>query len=240
MGGTWGGVRDRVLALQKAPRWRGVFGADFHGHGHKFQLLPVLTEEQLRAVERRLATELPEEYHTFLLEVGAGGAGPDYGLFPMTPSGPGALPATGRCTLPFDPGLTAELDEHECAEPQRADYPDDDAFAAAYTPWEARHEELYDALTEGTLCIGSQGCAYYSLLVVTGPQRGTMWDDVRAVGEGVVPVGRRGTTGPVSFAEWYLNWLDGAERRAWDETSEPSPRPLFTSDRSLSGESGGP
>ncbi|MFI9616625.1 SMI1/KNR4 family protein [Streptomyces sp. NPDC052023] len=231
MAGTWAGVRERVLALRKAPRWRAVFGADFQGHGHNFELLPVLTEEQLRAVERRLGTELPEEYRTFLLEVGAGGTGPDYGLFPMKPVGPGARPATGRCALPFRPELTAQLDEHECAEPQRADHPDDGAFAAVYAPWEARHEELYDALTEGTLCISSQGCAYYSLLVVTGPQRGTMWDDVRAVGEGVVPVERGGKTRHVSFAEWYLDWLDDAECRAWDKTVDPPSRPQFISDQ---------
>lgn len=213
MGVTWAGVRERVLALRKAPRWQEVFGADFHGYGHKFELLPVLTEEQLQAVERRLGTELPEEYRTFLLEVGAGGAGPDYGLFPMNP------PATGRCTLPFRPELTAELDEHEYTEPQRADYPDEGAFAAAHAGWTARSNELYDALTEGTLCIGEQGCAYYSLLVVTGPQRGTVWDDVRAVGEGVVPVKLRGKAGHVSFAEWYLDWLDHAERRAWDKSA---------------------
>jgi hypothetical protein len=231
MRGTWAGVRQRVLALRKAPRWQAVFGADFHGHGHCFELLPVLTEEQLRAVERRLGTELPDEYGTFLLEVGAGGAGPDYGLFPMNPPVPDAPPATGRCVMPFRPELTAELDEHECAEPQRrADYADDDAFTAAYAAWEARHEELHDALTEGTLCISSQGCAYYTLLVVTGPQRGTMWDDVRAVGEGVVPVELQGKTGPVSFAEWYLNWLDHAERRAWDNTTERPPPLQFTSD----------
>ncbi|MGW1373781.1 SMI1/KNR4 family protein [Streptomyces sp. NPDC002446] len=229
MGGTWAGVRERVLALRNAPRWWAVFGADFPHHGHHFDLLPALTEEQLRAVERWRGTELPEEYRTFLLEVGAGGAGPDYGLFPIRPPEPDAPPATGHSALPFRPELTAELDEHEYAEPQRADYPDDDAFSAAYDTWEARHDELYDALTEGTLCISSQGCAYYSLLVVTGPQRGTIWEDVRAVGEGLVPVQLRGRTGPVSFAEWYLNWLHHAERQAWDTTTEPPPRLQFTS-----------
>ncbi|MDW6058250.1 SMI1/KNR4 family protein [Streptomyces sp. FXJ1.4098] len=99
MGGTWAGVRERVLALRKAPRWWAVFGADFPDHGHNFELLPVLTEEQLGAVERRLGTELPEEYRTFLLEVGAGGAGPYYGLFPMKPPAPTPRPppATARC-----------------------------------------------------------------------------------------------------------------------------------------------
>lgn len=236
MGGTWAGVRERVLALRKAPRWWAVFGADFPDHGHNFELLPVLTEEQLGAVERRLGTELPEEYRTFLLEVGAGGAGPFYGLFPMKPPGPDTPPATGHCALPFRPELSAELDEHMYAEPRRADYPDgdtfDDAFAAIYAAWDARHDELLDSVTEGTLCISSQGCAYYSLLVVTGPLSGTIWDDIRALGEGVAPTELRGRTGHVSFAEWYLDWLDRAERRAWDETTEPPPRLKFTSDQS--------
>ncbi|MGY0055809.1 SMI1/KNR4 family protein [Streptomyces sp. LZ34] len=235
MDGIWAGVRERVLALRKAPRWWVVFGADYPDHGHNFELLPVLTEEQLRAVERRLGAELPEEYRTFLLEVSAGGAGPDYGLFPMKPPSPDTPPATGHCALPFRPELTAELDEHEYAEPRGADYQDDDVFATAYAAWDARHDELLDAVTEGTLCISSQGCAYYSLLVVTGPLRGTMWNDVRALGEGVAPVELRGKTGHVSFAEWYLDWLDYAERRAWDETTEPPPRLQFTSDQTARG-----
>ncbi|MER7792515.1 SMI1/KNR4 family protein [Streptomyces sp. NPDC097640] len=237
MGGTWAGVRERVLALRKAPRWWAVFGADYPDHGHNFELLPVLTEEQLEAVEKRFGAGLPQEYRTFLLEVGAGGAGPEYGLFPIKPPGPDTPPASGHCALPFRPALMAELEDHECAEPTRADHPDadDDAFAAVYAAWDARHDELLDALTEGTLCIGHQGCGYYSLLVVTGPLSGTMWDDARAVREGVVPVELIRKTGHVSFAEWYLNWLDHAERRAWDETTEPPPRLQFTSGRTTSG-----
>ncbi|GGW24374.1 hypothetical protein GCM10010381_04280 [Streptomyces xantholiticus] len=215
--GMWDGVRERVLALRQAPRWPDVSGAREDRHGHGFELLPVLTEEELRAVERRLGAELPDEYRTFLMEVGAGGAGPDYGLFPRRPPGPDTPPATGHCTLPFRPELTAELDRHLCAEPRRADHPDDDAFVAAYAAWDARWDELHDALTEGTLCISDRGCGYYSLLVVTGPLRGTVWEDVRAVGEGVVPIQRVGVAGHLSFAEWYLHWLCVAERLAWEQ-----------------------
>jgi hypothetical protein len=225
MGVTWAGVRERVLALREAPRWWAVFGAE---HGHCFELLPVLTEEQLRAAERRLGTELPEEYRAFLLEVGAGGAGPDYGLFPIRPPEPDAPPVTDHCALPFRSELTAELEREE---PQRADYPDDDAFFAAYAAWDVRRDELHDAFTERTLCISHQGCGYYSLLAVTGPLRGTMWNDIRAIGEGVVPVEPRGRTGHVSFAQWYLDWLDHAEHRAWDTTTEPPPRLQYTSSR---------
>jgi hypothetical protein len=99
MGVTWAGVRERVLTLREAPRWWAVFGAE---HGHCFELLPVLNGEQVRAVERRLGTELPEEYRAFLLEVGAGGAGPDYGLFPIRPPERTAAGSPTLCTASED------------------------------------------------------------------------------------------------------------------------------------------
>ncbi|MER5930954.1 SMI1/KNR4 family protein [Streptomyces sp. NPDC002054] len=226
MSGTWDGVRERVLALREAPRWQSVFGAE---GGHRFELLPVLTEEELRAVERWLGAELPEEYRTFLLQVGAGGAGPHYKLFPMVPPGPDTPPADGHCTVPFRPEGTDEFHAHDAEEPRPEDHADDEAFAAAYAAWDARRDELADALCEGTILLDHQGCAYYTLLVVTGPGRGTVWEDVRAVGEGVAPVRLVGIEGPVSFAQWYLNWLRHAERIAWDESSEPPPRLQYSS-----------
>lgn len=195
MAGTWDGVRERVLALREAPRWRAIFGADFQGYGHRFELLPVLTDDELRTAEQRLGTGLPTEYRTFLQQVGAGGAGPDHGLFPLRPDERGEGPDTGRCARPFEPERPAELARHEATEPTRNDYPDAASFTAAHAAWEARYDELDDALTDGTLCIGEQGCGYYSLLVVTGPLSGTAWDDVRAVGEGVAPTRRRGPRG---------------------------------------------
>ncbi|MBH5335410.1 SMI1/KNR4 family protein [Streptomyces pactum] len=223
MDGIWTGVRERVLALREAPGRTEVFGAESpRGGGHGFELLPVLTEAEVRAVERSLAVELPAEYRSFLLEVGAGGAGPDYGLFPLRPPGPDTPPSPEP---PFRPELTAEL---ESGEPERDDYADEAAFLAAYQLWDARADELHDALTDGTLCIGERGCAYYNLLVINGPHLGTVWEDVRAVGEGVVPLRLPGGTGPVPFARWYLNWLHHAERRAWDTAAGAPPRPRAT------------
>jgi hypothetical protein len=215
-----------VLRLREAPHREAVFGAHFQGHGHEFALLPVLDEQQVRATERRLAVRLPEEYRTFLMEVGAGGAGPDYGILPVWRPGPDTRPAIDHGARPFRPELTAELDRLESTEPRRSEHPDQASFTAAYATWQARCDELYDALTEGTLCISSQGCGYYSLLVVTGPLRGTVWEDVRAVGEGVVPVTRHGEQRPVSFRDWYLHWLDNAERHAWN----PPPGPRLITD----------
>ncbi|MFF9397972.1 MULTISPECIES: SMI1/KNR4 family protein [unclassified Streptomyces] len=43
-----------------------------------------MSEEQLQALEADLGVGLPAQYRNFLLHVGGGGAGPDYGL--MTPT----------------------------------------------------------------------------------------------------------------------------------------------------------
>ncbi|MEV5977913.1 SMI1/KNR4 family protein [Streptomyces sp. NPDC052114] len=215
MDGVWTGIRERVLALRDAPGWRAVFGADFQGHGHGFALLPVLTEEQVDAVERRRGVTFPAEYRGFLLEVGAGGAGPDYGLFPVDPddSGPAAPEGT------FRPGRTAEWEEHRSAEPRRAAYGDtaeeEARFRAEYTAWDRRDDELLDALTEGARYMTDQGCGYYTLMALTGPERGTMWNDARAAAEGVIPFAFLNSTERVTFAQWYVHWLTHAERVAW-------------------------
>ncbi|MET9108254.1 SMI1/KNR4 family protein [Streptomyces zhihengii] len=213
----WAGVRERVLALRDAPHWRKVFGADRTGHG--FSLLPALTPDELAAAEAHLGVTLPHEYRTFLLEVGAGGAGPDYGLFPIRPPAPGAPPADRQAARPFRPELAALVDAHALDEPRPAGHPDDEAFRAAHAAWRTREDALDDALVDGTLHIGDRGCAYYSVLVVGGPHSGTVWEDVRAVGEGVVPQRLASTEGYLSFAEWYHHWLTWAERTARGESA---------------------
>ncbi|MFI9237101.1 hypothetical protein [Streptomyces sp. NPDC053079] len=58
-------------------------------------------------------------------------------------------------------------------------------------------------------------CGYYTVLAVTGPEAGTIWDDVEALGEGVAPKHRAGAE-RLTFAQWYLDWLALAERTAWE------------------------
>ncbi|MGA4839819.1 SMI1/KNR4 family protein [Streptomyces sp. G45] len=231
MDGIWAGVRERVLAVRDAPHWREVFGADWLGtHGHGFRLEPVLTEAEVAAVERRLGAELPAEYRAFLRQVGAGGAGPDYGLFPRRPPAPDAEP--GQAGPPFRPEATAELDAHEAREPRAADYDDGDggdggdALRRAYAAWERRRDQLEAALTEGTLYLGERGCAYSNLLVVTGPERGTVWEDVRAVGEGCGPCGAGAGTGSPSPSGTSAGWStrSGRPPRGGAATARSAPR----------------
>ncbi|MEW2180312.1 SMI1/KNR4 family protein [Streptomyces sp. NPDC005406] len=74
----WVGVRQRVQALVAAPGSNRVFGAV----GHKFFLEDPLSPADLADLEGQMGVSLPEEYRTFLLHVGAGGAGPAHGVYP--------------------------------------------------------------------------------------------------------------------------------------------------------------
>ncbi|WP_399929123.1 hypothetical protein [Streptomyces kanamyceticus] len=147
----------------------------------------------------------------------------------MRPVGPDTPPATPHGARSFRPERTRELADHQDAEPSRAAYggtPQDEArFRSDHHAWDRREDDLLEILTEGTLCVGEQGCGYYTLLALTGPERGTMWHDARAAAEGVVPVQFVGRPGRVTFAAWYLQWLNRAERQATrpPETTRATP-----------------
>ena len=56
-----------------------IFGADAHG----FILNPRLREIEVAAFEEKHRISLPADYRHFITEIGNGGAGPYYGVFPL-------------------------------------------------------------------------------------------------------------------------------------------------------------
>ncbi|WP_189543362.1 SMI1/KNR4 family protein [Streptomyces gelaticus] len=212
---TWAGVRERVLRLAERPGADKVFGA----RGHGFRLGPVMSEEQLRALEADLGVDLPAQYRSFLLHVGGGGAGPDYGLTTPTLGDGGwqwrgiglafsAQPTTAEFAgRPFvAEALQSELAALEAQEPEKDAFAADEEFRRAYAAWDAHYEELHDAQEAGTVFLSEQGCGYASLMVMTGPHRGAIWEDLRPMDRGIEPTG-------LDFACWYRSWLDRTEQR---------------------------
>ncbi|WP_250302518.1 SMI1/KNR4 family protein [Streptomyces sp. A 4/2] len=178
-----------------------------------------MSEGQLQALEADLGVGLPAQYRSFLLHVAGGGAGPDYGL--MTPAlseggwqwrGIGltfsAQPTTAAFAgRPFvAEALQGELAALEAQEPEKDAFAADEEFRRAYTAWDARYDELYDAQEAGAVFLSEQGCGYVSLLVMTGPHRGAIWEDLRPMDRGIEPTGH-------DFAHWYRSWLDRTERQ---------------------------
>lgn len=145
-------------------------------------LYPPLSEVAVLQFESRWDVRLPAEYRCFLLEVGNGGTGPpDYGLKRL-----GEVP-----------------DDYWRAAP--------DVLRTLSTPfpltqawiWEGEEEDekphLQDAIKNGKLVLGTDGCGMYWVLIVTGPERGNVWFES---GEGVAPC-----RPSRDFLSWYEFWL---------------------------------
>ncbi len=219
MNDQWAGVRDRVAALGTQPACNGVFGALWH----RWALDEPLTEEELAGLEGQIGVRLPEDYRTFLLRVAAGGAGPAYGLFPVRRAqsrwrweGDGAdLADLSALAEPFpeqgpDP---RSLDDLQAQRPEEEDFDEIEDFDDAIEAWDERWDALMFApgRTVGAVVISHLGCARREWLIISGVHRGTIWSDDRADDVDLAPcLDANGK--PVTFARWYTDWLEQAER----------------------------
>lgn len=162
-----------------------VFGAE----AHKYQLNPVLAKKTVEDFEKEHSIVLPEEYRDFILEMGDGGAGPYYGIYTLQDAyKENKWFQLGDLKKDFP--LTEEWQNEDDEEDENA-YP----------------ENLYD----GCMMISHQGCGTWSFLIVSGPERGKVWNDFTTNDGGLLPTG-------YTFAEWYQNWLnDGIKSESINE-----------------------
>jgi hypothetical protein len=209
---NWLGVRERVMALASATASQKVFGAS----GHLFVLQPVLSTAELADLERAIDARLPAAYRTFLLEVGSGGAGPGYGIERVERTADGwrwtghGFTTVEKLGVPFQPFEQQVYAQHAADQPVESDFADHGSFMEAARAWRRRDDDLLYEETFGAIALSHQGCGYYWLLVVSGPERGTVWDDGRA---GDMPISPRAgpATRRVTFDQWYLDWLTRTE-----------------------------
>ncbi|WP_179218682.1 SMI1/KNR4 family protein [Saccharibacillus sp. O23] len=164
---------------------RKVFGAS----SHQYKLNEPLAAEAIEAFERKHGIELPEELTDFLTAVGDGGAGPQYGIYRLE---------------------RMEKESARLAEPcrLRPDFTDDEwrqLEAWCEEQAEEAGDEAYDAdgqrMFQGTLCIGTQGCSYDTVLVLNGPYRGRIAYIDRDFQKPFF-------TYEPNFLDWYERWLD--------------------------------
>jgi hypothetical protein len=137
-----------------------------------------LPEDEVVAFETRQGVRLPEGYRQFLIQAGNGGAGPYYGLTPLEPPQDTRQPESGLAQpCPLHPEMSRThtwVADLGCSE----------------------EDECY----RGAMVIGTHGCNYDSLLVISGPARGR----VVYVHYGEAPpyfVPDR------DFLSWYERWL---------------------------------
>lgn len=177
-------IRARLATARAADQDFEYFGAGTH----QYELGSALPEDRIAAVEAEHCMTLPKSYRDFLLTVGDGGAGPDYGLYRFDGQDMPYLEREER----FAPGHLAAPFPH--TEPWNPNDP--------WTP-DARDDEQYFDLcwTTGSLILAHVGCGHFHRLVVTGPARGQIWADYRAADGGLEPES-------ADYGVWYRDWLD--------------------------------
>lgn len=72
-------LKKLAVLAKKADRWCKVFGAE----KYKYRFNPVISLAEVREFEDRNKITLPDDFVTFLTEVGNGGAGVDYGVYAL-------------------------------------------------------------------------------------------------------------------------------------------------------------
>ena len=199
-------ICEDLARCRSAKRFPRIFGAETH----RFELNPVVRKSVVTRFEAKFGIELPEDYRRFITEVGNGGAGPYYGLFKFREmddcfsfqrwkENDGFV---GTLSKPFphtrrwnDVLPEPELDE------------EDDRYDAEVE----RLTEIYwnPDNVNGAIPICHQGCASRNWLVVSGPEAGHVWDDLRADEEGLQPTKLKRKR-RVTFLEWYDDWLQQA------------------------------
>ncbi len=169
-------IADKLAEVRR--RGCSCFGAESHG----FELDAPLDDAEVTRLEAALGVALPDDYRRFLVQLAARGAGPFYGL---------TAPVSWRDHLDGDTPV-----------------PDYAARPFVWTPSTPRDDDTWrtiaatlDEPLQGSIALGTQGCAYFSVLVVSGEARGR----VAYVNlDGGVPFFPE----PPGFLAWYERWLD--------------------------------
>jgi len=176
-------VASKLAVAASMPGEPVMFGAT----SHRFRLGPPLLEDAVAGFEQRHGVRLPADYRGFVTTVGHGGpgrfggAGPFYGLHSLDDW------HLGLWGMPDDALLARQFP----AAPDRV-----------YEGWldEVAPDDDDEAYC-GTLALSDQGCGCLSLLVVSGPARGRVVDNVES------EQGPFFTSDP-DFLSWYERWLN--------------------------------
>jgi hypothetical protein len=195
------GARVRRSLAKLSAASPSVFGVE----SHRFQLERPLSEAKIRAFEEVYSISLPADYRHFLTQVGNGGAGPFYGVFPlgMMDSGFGLQrwkEADGIIGVLKEPFPLNEEWNDLTGKPS-----DDEDFDEAIERFDAHY--FNSSIMSGAFPICHAGCALRIWLAVSGEQAGNLWYDKRAEYGGVTPL-TDDTGTPLRFAAWYEEWLD--------------------------------
>lgn len=175
-----------------------IESASFGAKEQEVSYNPCLSEEDIATFEHKHCITLPEDYRSFISEIGNGGFGPGHGLLPLDK-------AIVDFKLRDKPNISLN---------EKFPYSDNwnEEWIASFD-WEEEYPEteIVDAYIStahiaGCLQISHFGHGCTFLLVVNGDEKGHIWFDERADYSGLVPKMKDGHK--MSFMEWYISYLD--------------------------------
>ena len=204
-------VRGMLADLKRHDPFFENFGAGLH----LYELNPPLPQSEIEAFETKHHVTLPEDYRQFIAEIGNGGAGPYYGVFPfgehddsddfctwdkeyLVGDLSAKFPHQDKWNLPDsfwdkmpDPGPDISAEEEDLM----------------MEVWDKQLEEHYwnPKIMNGAIPICHLGCNLRDWLVINGPQKGFIWADARTDHLGVYPL--RDGVEQLTFFDWYMSWL---------------------------------
>lgn len=173
-------------------------------------LVPCIHESEIREFEERHSILLPPEYRYFLSIIGngcehlfkLGEMDQDFG-FSRWSENDGFI---GSLSKPFN--FSCAWNDLSGLPEYQAGGEEDPAWLEEYDRQRDLFEEKYFFPIDGAIPISHLGCAIREWLVVTGPERGSVWYDDRANFQGMRPL--KGSDGKrLSFLEWCRGWPNG-------------------------------
>jgi HEAT repeat protein len=173
--------------VEKLARARHQEKTCFGSEAHRFELRATLSEADVAAFEAWHGVRLPAAYRSFLLQAGDGGAGPFYGLYPLS-----GWDGFASCIADVVP---ADWLSRAC--PLAPTLPGEPSWGYVGKKGETVAEDY-----AGTMALGSQGCSYMTLLVTSGAYAG------RVVYADVDHVRPPYFVHNADFLDWYERWLD--------------------------------
>lgn len=210
--------------LQKAARIDSkcsLFGAE----KHRYKLNAPIDAPFVRNLEEKYNFTLPDDYFRFITEVGDGGAGPDYGIYPFTRFSEQGSDEYAKEYLndyrfgvakPFMPRRVTAAEVEDCGLSKAAYDREPEKFFVFEEYCEEYGENI--CCDDGFFVIGTRGCQYDFGIITAGEYHGQVFETNN---EGTYIFSAN------SFTEFYRQWLDRISDRAAFKKEIDARRKLF-------------
>jgi len=179
-----------------------LFGAETH----RYFLNPPIDASFVRGIENEYGFTLPEDYFRFITEIGDGGAGEDYGIYPFAKYlKKGTIQDNAEyieryrrgLSKPFTPRLMIESEVEECSFSK--EYYDENPERFFVFEKYSEDDDEYIISSDGFFVLGTHGCQWDYGIIISGERLGQIFDTDN---EGAYLLLAD------SFTEFYQKWLN--------------------------------